>query len=92
VTKTVQFKNSPPKEKPIERVNYNNIDIQSQKENFQIKFDNLLKLYEKKCMENDKLIEENDKKEGLILNLNFALKRANEQISSFKNINTVNLL
>ena len=32
-----------------------------QKENFQVKFENLLKLYEKKCLENDKLIEEVDK-------------------------------
>jgi len=101
-TKTVHFKEPLPKEKQIEKPTKNDQNISEirsqneilprQKENFQIKFENLLKLYEKKCMENDKLVEENDSKESLILNLNFALKRANEQITSLNTNNNVKFL
>jgi len=53
-------------------------------ENYQIKFENLFKLYEKRCLDYENLQLEMSQKENQIIDLNLVIKSLNEQLFKLK--------
>ena len=71
-------------ESQIKISNYNdNLEFNDK---FRIKYENLFKLYEKKCNENMGLVIENNQKDNQIIDLNLILKSLNDQLFKLKKV------